>query len=162
MGGKCALPDTQISQSAREAPKVAPLWRRGIWGEYRPAFLRYFLLARRDPAKSIVEIVLSRKPFLKNLGFAKMWDPGIWQSAREGQQWRPLGYYAYAVELSIPGHLIFTILKKRAPEWRPFLWEDSLGGKCAFPDTQISQSARGALKVAPLWRRGIWGEYRPA
>ncbi len=79
-----------------------------------------------------------------------MWDPEIWQSAREGKKLRPLGYYDYTVKLSIPAHLIFSILKKRAPEWRPFLWEDSLGGKCAFPDTQISQSARAAPKVARI------------
>ncbi len=54
---------------------------------------KYFLLARRDPAKSIVETVLSRNPFFKNLEFSKMWDPEIWQSAREGKKWRPVYYY---------------------------------------------------------------------
>ena len=138
-----------------------PLAKGSLGGILPGIFEKYFRLTRRDPAKSIFET--SRfLSFFKNLGFSKMWDPEIWQSAREGKKWRPLGYYDYTVKLSIPAHLIFSILKKRAREWRPFLWEDSLGGKCAFPDTQISQSARGAPKVAPLWRRDIWGEYRPA
>ena len=27
------------------------------------------------------------------MDFSKIWDPGIWQSAREGQKWRPVYYY---------------------------------------------------------------------
>jgi len=97
-------------------------------------FQEYILLARRDPARSIVETVLSRKPFLKNLVFSKMWDPGIWQSARE-RQMAPLGYYAYAVGLSIPGHLIFTILKRGPGNGAPLFGRILWGGKCTFPDT---------------------------
>ncbi len=94
---------------------------------------QYVLLARRDPAKSIVEIVLSRKPFLKNL-----WDfqkCGIREYGRvpESAKWRPLGYYA--VKLSIPGHLIFTILKRGPGNGAPLFGRILWGGKCTFPDT---------------------------
>ncbi len=90
-GGECAFPGTQIPQSAREAPKVAPTFGEGIFGGNTARhFEGYFLLARQDPAKSMVETILSRKRFGKNLDSSKMWDPAIWQSAREGQKQRPL------------------------------------------------------------------------
>ncbi len=113
----------------------APLWRGDIWGGILSGiFPEYILLARRDPARSIVETVLSRKPFLKNLVFSKMWDPGIWQCARE-RQMTPLGYYAYAVGLSIPGHLIFTILKRGPGNGAPLFGRILWGGECTFLDT---------------------------
>ena len=86
---------------------------------------------------------MSRKPLLKNLDFSKIWDPGIWQSARE----RPFGYYADAVKSSIPGDLIFN-LKKRARDWRPSLWEDSLGGNAR----SRTRKSRRVQKRLQLWR----------
>ena len=56
-------------------------------------FEKYFRLMPRDPAKSIFETILSRKRFFKSLDFSKMWNPEIWQSAREGKKWRPVYYY---------------------------------------------------------------------
>ena len=52
-----------------------PLARGYLAGILPGIFEKYFLLARRDPAKSIVETVLSREPFFKNLEFSKMRAP---------------------------------------------------------------------------------------
>ncbi len=70
-----------------------PFARGYLAGMLAGIFEKYFLLARRDPAKSIVETVLSQKQFFKNLDFSKIWDPGIWQSARQGPKWRPVYDY---------------------------------------------------------------------
>ncbi len=74
----------------------APLWQRDLWGESCPAFLRNAEKSekdRRDPARSIFEMILSRKRFFKNLDFSKTWDPEICQSAREGAKWLHVYYY---------------------------------------------------------------------
>ena len=87
--------------------------------------------------------------------FANVLRTGVQASANDGSWWCTQG-----LPLAIPpwaGREGAHALKRRAREWRPFLWDDFLVGTCAFPDTQISQSARGAPKVAPLWRRDIWG-----
>ncbi len=58
----------------------APLWRRDLWGESCPAFLRNVEKSekdRRDPARSIFETILSRKRFFKNSGFFKNVGSGI-------------------------------------------------------------------------------------
>ncbi len=86
------------TRKSRRVPEGLQRWRPPLAKGYLAGILsdifeEYFLLARRDPAKSIVETVLSRKPFFKNLGFSKIWDPEIWQSAREGKKWRPVYYY---------------------------------------------------------------------
>ncbi len=82
-----------LAECQRGSKSGAPLAKGYLGGIPPGIFEKYFLLARRDPAKSIVETVLSRKPFFKNLGFSKIWDPQIWQSAREGKKWRPVYYY---------------------------------------------------------------------
>ena len=107
-GGEMRVPGhANLAECQRGSKGGAPLAKGYLGGIPPGIFEKYFLLARRDPAKSIVETVLSLKPFFKNLGFSKIWDPGIWQSAREGEKWRSLGYYDYTVKLSIPAHLIF-------------------------------------------------------
>ena len=93
-GGEMRVPGhANLAECQRGSKSGAPLAKGYLGGIPPGIFEKYFLLARRDPAKSIVETVLSRKPFFKNLEFSKMWDPEIWQSAREGKKWRPVYYY---------------------------------------------------------------------
>ncbi len=156
-GGEMRVPGhANLAECQRGSKGGAPLAKGYLGGIPPGIFEKYFLLARRDPAKSIVETVLSRKPFFKNLGFSKMWDPGIWQSATESAKWRPLGYHAYAVKSSIPGDLIFQS-QKEGPGLAPLSLGGFFGGECTFPDTQISQSTKAAPKEAPPFGEGIFG-----
>ncbi len=70
----------------------APLWRRDLWGEYCPAFLRNAEKSekeRRDPARSIFETILSRKPFFKNLDFSKNVGFGNMPECQRGSKVAP-------------------------------------------------------------------------
>ena len=97
--GRCRILRLKIGENehsrTRKSGRVQKrlqMWRpplaKGSLGGILPGiFEKYFRLTRRDPAKSIFET--SRfLSFFKNLDFSKMWDPEIWQSAREGQKWR--------------------------------------------------------------------------
>ena len=85
-------------------------------------------------------------------------DDGSWRCT----PWLPLAIPPWAGREGVHASRECPRLKKEGPGMAPLLGEDYLVGECAFPDTRISQSARGAPKVTPLWRRDIWGEYCPA
>ncbi len=96
-GGEMRVPGhANLAECQRGSKGGAPL-AKGHLGGIPPGIIeQYFLLARRDPATSIVETVLSRKPFFKHLGFSKNVGSGNIAECQRGPKAAPLGYCPYA------------------------------------------------------------------